>query len=215
MTIPAKDRLPLALLAADLVALAASGVAPRDRLTWWMEVAPFLLAAPILVATYRRFRFSDLVYALVAVHACVLFLGGHYTYAEVPLGFWAERAFGFSRNHYDRVGHFFQGAVPALVTRELLVRTGAVRRGRWVPFLSVCVPLAFSALYELVEWRAAVGLGQSADAFLGTQGDPWDTQQDMAMCLVGATVSLVLLSRRHDRSMERLAGGHLPELIAR
>jgi len=201
MPIPARDRLPLALLALDLVALAVSGVRPRDRLTWWMEVAPFLVAAPVLVLTYRRFRFSNLVYSLVALHACVLFLGGHYTYAEVPLGFWAQRAFGFSRNHYDRLGHFFQGFVPVLVTREVLLRTGAARR--WVPFLSACVVLAFSALYELVEWRAAVGLGQSADAFLGTQGDPWDTQEDMATCLVGSICALVLLSRWHDRSMER------------
>jgi putative membrane protein len=203
MPIPAKDRLPLALLALDLVALAVSGIRPKDRLTWWMEVAPFLVAAPVLILTYRRFRFSALVYSLLALHACVLFLGGHYTYAEVPLGFWAQRAFGFSRNHYDRLGHFFQGFVPVLVTREILLRTGAVRRG-WAPFLSACVVLAFSALYELVEWRAAVGLGESADAFLGTQGDPWDTQEDMATCLVGSICALVLLSRWHDRSMERV-----------
>ncbi len=204
MTLSARDRLPLALLTLDLAALAVSGVQPKDRLTWWMEVAPFLLAAPVLVASYRRFRFSDLVYVLVAVHAIVLFVGGHYTYAEVPLGFWAQRAFGFSRNHYDRLGHFFQGFVPALVVREVLLRTGAVRRGRWVPFLSASVCLAASALYELIEWRAAVGLGQSADAFLGTQGDPWDTQEDMATCLVGSICSLALLSRWHDRSMARV-----------
>ena len=207
MTLSPKDRVPVALLAIDLVALAASGVGPKDRLTWWMEVAPFLVAAPVLVLTYRRFRFSDLVYALVAVHACVLFLGGHYTYAEVPLGFWAQRAFGLSRNDYDRVGHFFQGAVPALVAREVMVRTGAVRRGAWLAFLSICVPLAFSALYELVEWRAAVGLGQSADAFLGTQGDPWDTQEDMATCLVGSIAALALLSGWHDRAMEKVELG--------
>ncbi len=204
MTLSARDRLPLALLTLDLAALAVSGVQPKDRLTWWMEVAPFLLAAPVLVASYRRFRFSDLVYVLVAVHAIVLFVGGHYTYAEVPLGLWAQRAFGFSRNHYDRLGHFFQGFVPALVVREVLLRTGAVRRGRWVPFLSASVCLAASALYELIEWRAAVGLGQSADAFLGTQGDPWDTQEDMATCLVGSICSLALLSRWHDRSMARV-----------
>ncbi|HYQ81957.1 MAG TPA: DUF2238 domain-containing protein [Anaeromyxobacteraceae bacterium] len=204
MTLSARDRLPLALLTLDLAALVVSGVQPKDRLTWWMEVAPFLLAAPVLVASSRRFRFSDLVYVLVAVHAIVLFVGGHYTYAEVPLGFWAQRAFGFSRNHYDRLGHFFQGFVPALVVREVLLRTGAVRRGRWVPFLSASVCLAASALYELIEWRAAVGLGQSADAFLGTQGDPWDTQEDMATCLVGSICSLALLSRWHDRSMARV-----------
>ncbi|HZX42221.1 MAG TPA: DUF2238 domain-containing protein [Myxococcaceae bacterium] len=201
-----EDRLPLILLGVDLVALLVSGIGPKDRLTWWMEVAPFLLAAPILVATYQRFRFTNLVYILIAVHACVLFLGGHYTYAEVPLGFWAQRVLGLARNDYDRVGHFFQGFVPALVTREVLLRRTPLRPGGWLTLLVLSVCLAFSALYELVEWGAAVTLHQGAEAFLGTQGDPWDTQEDMATCLVGAITSLLLLSRWHDRQLAALAG---------
>jgi putative membrane protein len=200
-----KNALPAALLALDVIALTASGIEPKDRLTWWMEVAPFLLAAPLLIATYRRMRLTDLVYVLVAIHACVLFLGGHYTYAEVPLGFWAQRVLGLARNDYDRVGHFFQGFVPAIVFRELLLRTTPLRQGKWLAFLVVCICLAGSALYELIEWRAAVGLGQSADAFLGTQGDPWDTQEDMATALLGATLALLTLSRLHDREIAKLA----------
>lgn len=199
-----EDRLPLLLLGIDLVALVVSGIGPKDRLTWWMEVAPFLIALPVLAATYRRFRFTNLVYVLIAVHACVLFLGGHYTYAEVPLGFWAQRVLGLARNDYDRVGHFFQGFVPALVTRELLLRRTAIRRGGWLTVLVVSVCLAASALYELVEWGAAVTLHQGAEAFLGTQGDPWDTQEDMATCLVGAITALLLLSRWHDRQLAAL-----------
>ena len=199
-----EDRLPLILLGVDLVALFVSGIQPRDRLTWWLEVAPFLLALPVLLVTYRRFRFTDLVYVLVGVHACVLFLGGHYTYAEVPLGVWAQRVFGLVRNDYDRVGHFFQGFVPALVTREVLLRRTPLRPGGWLAVLVVSVCLAGSALYELVEWGAAVTLHQGAEAFLGTQGDPWDTQEDMATALVGAIVALLLLSRWHDRQLAAL-----------
>ena len=199
-----EDRLPLFLLGVDLLALVVSGIGPKDRLTWWMEVAPFLIALPVLLATYRRFRFTELVYVLIALHACVLFLGGHYTYAEVPLGFWAQRVLGLARNDYDRVGHFFQGFVPALVTREVLLRRTPLRTGGWLTFLVLSVCLAVSALYELVEWGAAVMLHQGADAFLGTQGDPWDTQEDMATCLVGAIAALVLLSRWHDRQLAAL-----------
>jgi len=199
-----RDAFPLVLLLLNAVALVVSGLHPKDRLTWWLEIVPFLIALPVLLLTYRRMRLTNLVYALIALHACVLFVGGHYTYAEVPLGFWAERAFGFTRNHYDRLGHFFQGFVPALVTREVLLRATPLRRGGWLFFLTVCVCLSASALYELLEWRAAVGLGQSADAFLGTQGDPWDTQEDMATALVGAVLALLLLSGVQDRAIARL-----------
>jgi putative membrane protein len=201
------DRLPIVLLAAVLAALAVSGVGPRDRLTWWLEVAPVLLALPVLVATRRRFPLTPLVYVLVAVHAAVLCLGGHYTYAEVPLGFWAQDLLGLSRNHYDRVGHFMQGFVPALVVRELLLRTSPLRPGRWLAVLGTGVVLSLSAIYELVEWWAALLLGQGADAFLGMQGDPWDTQWDMFMCLVGATLALLLLRGVHDRQLSRLGTG--------
>ncbi len=214
-----EDRLPSFLLGVDLVALLVSGIGPKDRLTWYLEVAPFLIALPVLLATYRRFRLTDLVYVLIALHACVLFLGGHYTYAEVPLGFWAQRALGLVRNDYDRVGHFFQGFVPALVTREVLLRRTPLRPGGWLTVLVLSVCLAVSALYELVEWGAAVMLHQGADAFLGTQGDPWDTQEDMATCLVGAIAGLVLLSRWHDRQLAALGvgvnGGRSPVAAAR
>jgi putative membrane protein len=184
-----------------LAALAITGISPKDGATWWMEVAPVLIAAPILVFTYRRFPFTALVYALLAVHAVILCTGGHYTYAEVPLGFWMRDAFGFARNHYDRIGHLAQGFVPALVAREVLLRTTPLRRGKMLFFLVTCVCLAASAAYELVEWAASVSLGQSADAFLGTQGDPWDTQWDMLMALVGALGAQLLLGAWHDRQL--------------
>jgi putative membrane protein len=199
------DRLPALLLALVLAALVASGVGPKDRLTWWMEVAPVLLAVPLLVATRRRFPLTPLLYVLVAVHAAVLCLGGHHTYAEVPLGFWAKELLGLDRNPYDRLGHLMQGFVPALVVREVLLRTSPLRRGRWLALLGTGLVLALSAIYELVEWGAAVVLGQGADAFLGMQGDPWDTQWDMAMCLAGAILAQLLLARVQDRQLARLA----------
>jgi putative membrane protein len=198
------DRLPAVLLALVAIVLVGSGVGPKDRLTWWMEVAPVLLAVPILVATRRRFPLTPLVYVLVAIHAAVLCLGGHYTYAEVPLGFWVRDLLGLSRNHYDRLGHLMQGFVPALVVRELLLRTSPLRPGRWLFVLGTGLVLALSAVYEFVEWWAAVILGQGADAFLGTQGDAWDTQWDMFMCLVGALLSQALLARAQDRALARM-----------
>jgi putative membrane protein len=147
---------------------------------------------------------TNLLYALIFVHALILMLGGHYTYAKVPLGFWMQDWFGFTRNHYDRIGHFAQGFVPALAAREVLLRRGVLKRGGWLVFVVICVCLAVSALYELIEWQAAVIGGAGADAFLGTQGDVWDTQEDMATCLVGAAAALLLLSRRHDRQIAAL-----------
>jgi putative membrane protein len=190
-----------------LAILAWSGVGPRDRGTWFMEVAPVLLAVPVLVATWRRFPLTPLLYVLLALHAAVLCVGGHYTYAEVPLGFWVRDALGLARNHYDRLGHLAQGFVPALVVRELLLRTSPLRRGRWLSALVTSVALAVSAAYELIEWLAAVLLGQGADAFLGTQGDPWDTQWDMFVALVGALLAQLLLSRAQDRALARLGAG--------
>jgi putative membrane protein len=184
-----------------LAALVVSGIAPHDRLTWLLEVAPVLLVVPVLAATYRRFPLSDLLYILIALHALVLILGGAYTYERVPLGFWMQDWFHFSRNPYDRVGHFMQGLVPALAAREILLRGGYVR-GRWMAaFLSVCVAMAVSACYELVEWAAALALGQEADRFLGNQGDPWDTQWDMFMALIGSLVAMVGFARLHDARM--------------
>jgi putative membrane protein len=196
-------REPLLLLIVGAVLLGLSGIGPHDRTTWWLEVAPILIAVPILVATARRFPLTPLAYRLIFVHALVLMLGAHYTYAEVPVGFWMQRALGLARNHYDRIGHFVQGLVPAIVAREVLIRCSPVKAGRWLTFLVLSVCLAISALYELVEWWAALIGGEGADAFLGTQGDQWDTQWDMFLALLGAATALLLLSRLHDRQIAR------------
>jgi len=187
-----------------LVALVISGIKPYDRATWLMEVAPVLIAAPILVATHRRFPLSGLLYVLICLHALVLILGGAYTYARVPLGFWLQDLLDLERNPYDRIGHFMQGFVPAMVAREILIRNRYVNGSSMAAFLSLCVALAVSAFYELVEWWAALALGQGAEDFLGTQGDPWDTQADMFLALIGAAAALAALSRLHDRQIRGL-----------
>ena len=197
-------REPAMLLAAVALVLVWSGIGPYDRATWFLEVAPVLLGAPILVATGARFPLSDLAYRLLALHAVVLMVGGHWTYARVPLGGWVQDLFALSRNPYDRLGHVAQGFVPAIVAREVLLRTSPLRRGRWLFFLVACTCLAISACYELVEWWVAVLAGQAADAFLGTQGDPWDTQWDMFLALSGAIAAQLLLAREHDRTLARL-----------
>jgi putative membrane protein len=194
-------REPIVLFVAGLVVLGWSAVRPHDYFTWVMEVAPILIGVPILVATYRRFPLTPLLYRLIFVHAVILMVGGHYTYAEVPLGFWMQRTFGFARNHYDRIGHFAQGFVPAILAREILLRRGVVHRRGWLFFLVTSVCLAFSAFYELVEWWTAEATGAAATAFLGTQGDPWDTQWDMFFALTGALVAQLLLGRAHDRQL--------------
>jgi putative membrane protein len=195
----------IAAAAVLLVALVVSGIAPYDRVTWWMEVAPVLIAAPVLVATYRRFPLTSLLYVLICVHALVLIAGGAYSYARVPLGFWLQDLLALERNPYDRIGHFVQGFVPAMIAREILIRGGSIAGRTMVGFLSLCVALAFSAFYELIEWWAALALGQGADEFLGTQGDPWDTQADMFLALLGAATSLAALSRLQDRQIEGLS----------
>jgi len=199
-------RAPLVLLVLALLALVVSGIGPKDRFTWLLEVAPVLIGAPILVATARRFPLTPLLCGLLFLHALVLMLGGHYTYAEVPLGEWAKAAFGFARNHYDRLGHLMQGFVPAILAREILLRKTPLPRGGWLLVLTTSVCLAFSALYELIEWATALATGEAAEAFLGTQGDPWDTQWDMFLALCGALLAQALLSRLHDRQLARLAG---------
>jgi putative membrane protein len=193
--------LKAAALGAVLAILVLSGIHPYDRATWWMEVAPVLVAAPLLVATHRRFPLTPLLYTLIFVHALVLILGGAYTYARVPLGFWMQETFDLSRNPYDKIGHFMQGLVPAMAAREILLRGRYVQGRRMAGFLSVCVALAVSAAYELIEWWAALALGQGADEFLGTQGDPWDTQSDMFMALIGACTGLLLFARWQDRQI--------------
>ncbi|MBA3846870.1 MAG: DUF2238 domain-containing protein [Planctomycetes bacterium] len=197
-------RLCLILFVIVATTLAWSAIGPRDRFTWWLEVAPVLIGVPILLATVRRFPLTPLLYCLIAAHAVVLIIGGHYTYAEVPAGFWVRDLLGLERNHYDRLGHFMQGFVPAILARELLLRTSPLR-GRWLPVLVTCVCLAFSAFYELIEWWTAAATGEDATAFLGTQGDPWDTQWDMFLALIGAIAAQLLLSRWHDRQLARLA----------
>lgn len=184
--------------------LAVSGLNPHDRTTWLLEVLPVMIALPLLCATYRRFPLTTLLYACIFAHALVLMLGGAYTYARVPLGFEVAELFGWQRNPYDKLGHFFQGFVPALVVREILVRGRYVNGRRMCAFLITCVVLAISASYEFVEWWVALAAGQDADAFLGTQGDPWDTQSDMFAALLGALSALWLLSGLHDRQIRRL-----------
>ena len=189
------------LLIAFFCILGWSAIRPHDYFTWFLEVVPAVGGLIILFATYKRFQFSRLAYFLMWVHAVILVIGGHYTYAEVPLFNWIRDTFHSARNSYDGVGHFAQGFFPAVITREILLRTTPLKRGGWLFTIVVAICLAFSALYELIEWQVAVWSGTAADAFLGAQGDPWDTQKDMALCLAGSIVSLVLLSRAHDRSM--------------
>jgi putative membrane protein len=200
-------RSPAAYEIVLLVSLAAvliwSGIAPHDRFTWFLEVAPVLIGVPILIYLWPTLRLTRLVYTLLWIHAIILMVGGRYTYAEVPLGFWLQDAFGFARNHYDRIGHFAQGFIPAMLAREILIRRSPLRGSRWLPFVVVCICLAFSALYELIEFWTAVSTGEAAEAFLGTQGDVWDTQWDMQMALLGAVVALAALSRVHDRELSR------------
>jgi len=196
------SRLHVGLLVATLAALAVSGWRPYDRVTWLLEVAPVLIALPILIGTRRNYPLTTLLYVLVFAHALVLILGGAYTYARVPLGTWVQHAFDLSRNPYDKLGHFMQGFVPAIVAREILIRGGFVRGRCMVGFVCICIALAISAVYELVEWWAALALGQGAEEFLGTQGDVWDTQSDMFLALIGAGVALLALSAVHDRQLK-------------
>jgi putative membrane protein len=189
-----------------VVLLALSGAQPYDRPTWALEVFPVVIALPVLWATYRRFPLTTLLYGCIFLHALVLMLGAMYTYARVPLGFDLAELLGLTRNPYDKIGHFFQGFVPALVAREILLRGHFVRGKKMLAFVVVCVVLAISATYEFVEWGVALALGQGADEFLGTQGDPWDTQSDMFFALIGAVTALLLLSRVQDRQIQRIAG---------
>jgi putative membrane protein len=193
---------PLALSVAGCVMLAITAINPHDYTTWWLETFPIFIALPILVATYRRYPLTLLVYRLLFVHALILMVGGHYTYAEVPLGYWMEGWFGFVRNNYDKIGHLAQGFVPAMLFRELLLRSSPLRQGKLLFTLVAACCLAVSASYELIEWAAAVDMGQSADAFLGTQGDPWDTQSDMLMALIGAISAQLIFAGMQDRQLK-------------
>jgi len=189
-----------------LILLLVSGIGPNDRLTWWLEVAPVIPGVPLILFSWARWPLTPLLYRLLFFHACVIMIGGHYTYAQVPVGFWAQDWFDLARNNYDRFGHFVQGFVPAIFMRELLWRTSPLRGSRWLPFLVVCFCLAFSAFYEFIEWWGALIMGGAAESFLALQGDQWDTQWDMFLALCGAIAALLALSRRHDRQLQVLAG---------
>ena len=195
---------PLALASVALLALLAlSGIQPYDRATWLLEVFPVIIALPVMWATYRRFPLTTLLYACIFLHAVVLMLGGAYTYARVPLGFQIADLLHLSRNPYDKIGHLFQGFVPALAAREILLRGRYVRGRKMLAFLVVCVVMTISSAYELIEWLAAVIFGEGAYEFLGTQGDMWDTQADMLFALIGAVAALLLFSRVHDRQLAK------------
>ena len=201
----ARYSLHLLLLLCFILIAVWSGLYPRDRLTWYLEVMPAFIALVILLSTYHRFRLTDLAYQLIWLHALVLLTGGHYTYAEMPWFNWLRDTYALDRNYYDRVGHVFQGFVPAIIAREVLLRLSPLQRGKWLFFIVVCICLAISAMYELLEWRVAVLSGEAATAFLATQGDIWDTQWDMFLAMCGAIASLLLLSRWHDRQLGYLA----------
>ena len=199
------SRYPLVLLTIVLAFLVWSGIAPHDtRLTWVLETLPVMIAVPVMLLTYRRFPLTSLTYTLVAVHAMILMLGGHYSYAKVPLGFWMEDWFGWTRNNYDKIGHFMQGFAPAIYVREIVVRTSPLKPGKWLGFMSIAVPLAFSALYEIIEWLASLSNPTDTEAFLGTQGYIWDTQTDMFLCLIGSVVAVSLLTRLHNKCLQRV-----------
>ena len=197
-------RLHLALLLVVAGVISWSAWRPFDRLTWWLETSPGLVAIVLLAATYRRFRLTTFCYVLIALHICVLCVGGHYTYAQVPLFDWLRPIFGWQRNHYDRLGHLMQGLVPAIAAREVIIRLDVVRRKKWIPFLVISICMGISAFYELLEWWAALIGGSAANQFLGSQGDVWDTQSDMFWALIGAVCALVFLSYFHNRALRKV-----------
>lgn len=191
----------LLMLFLVMIILTVSGIKPYDRMTWVMEVAPVLIAAPLLWFTYKKFQFSHLVYWCIFLHAIILIVGGTYSYARVPAGFAVQEWFDLARNPYDKLGHFFQGFAPILIAREILLRNNILQKGKMLVFLSICIVLAISATYELLEWAAALSMGQSADEFLGTQGDEWDAQSDMFLALIGGISALIFFSRLQDKQI--------------
>jgi putative membrane protein len=186
------------------IGLIWSGISPHDYFTWFLEIFPAIAGFFILVSTFKKFRFSDLTYFLIFVHCCILFIGGHYSYAEVPLFNWIKEVFDQSRNNYDKVGHFAQGFVPAFITREIFIRKKIVKPGTWLSFMTICVCVTISVCYEFIEWFVAVMSGQSAEAFLGTQGYVWDTQSDMLFATIGSICMILFMSRIHDRQILKI-----------
>mgnify|MGYP001401631782 CR=1 FL=1 len=207
MKLRPQDRLPLVLLGLTLALLVWSGIRPYDYATWGLEVFPAVAGIIAIAVTHRRFPLTPLLLVLIFLHMALLIVGGHYTYARVPLGQWAMDLFNLERNHYDRLGHLMQGFVPALVAREVLVRNRVLARRGWLSFLIVCICTAISAVYELIEWAVAEVAEAGSVEFLGTQGDEWDTQKDMALCVVGAVLALITLSRLHDRQIRQIDSG--------
>ncbi len=199
-----KTTLRTAWLTVFFGALLWSAIQPHDYFTWFLEVAPALIGFIILLFTHKRFPLTPLAYWLILAHAIILMVGGHYTYAEVPLFNWMRDAFHHSRNNYDKIGHFAQGFIPAIIAREILIRVAGLTKCDWLFFLVICICLAISAFYELIEWWVAIGTGDSAEAFLGTQGYAWDTQSDMMMAMAGAIAALVIFGRLHDTQLQRL-----------
>jgi len=194
----------LFLLTGTTLVLIWSGIEPFDTLTWFMEVLPVLIVAPLLIVTRKSFPLTSLLYRLIFIHAVILMIGGHFTYARVPVGFWVQDWFDLGRNHYDRLGHLAQGFIPAIAAREILLRRSPLQPGKWLFVICACVCLAFSAFYEMIEWWAALIAGEGATDFLGTQGDVWDTQWDMFLALTGDVVSLLFLSRKHDKELKNI-----------
>ena len=194
----------VALLGVVLVSMIISVIEPYEMGTWFLEVVPVFIGIPILYFTFKRFPLTPLTYRLLTIHALILILGGHYSYARVPLGFWIQDLFDFSRNHYDRIGHLAQGFIPAILAREILLRTSPLKPGKWLFVIVMSIVLAFSAFYEMIEWWAAIAGGDSAESFLGTQGDIWDTQWDMFIALLGAITAQLVLSKKHDKELNRI-----------
>ncbi len=214
---------PVLFTCSSLLVLLLSFIFSFDRYTWVLEVFPIILGIPILFFTYKRFPLTNLVYCLIFIHFIILAIGGIFTYAEVPLGYWMQDWFGFSRNNYDKIGHFAQGFIPAILTREIILRTSPLKPGKWLNFIVVSICLAISAFYELIEWWAAASQGASAEAFLGTQGDIWDAQSDMLFALIGAIVALLVLSKYHNKQLRKYcvfciliaSSGRCPKCIGR
>ncbi len=192
------------LITIYIVGFVLSGINPHDYFTWILEVFPAVIGLGILILTYRKFRFTDLTYWLILIHCYILFVGGHYTYAEVPLFNWIKDVLHQSRNNYDKVGHFAQGFIPAMIVREMFIRQEIVKKGMWLSFLTVCTCVTVSAFYEFLEWFVAIVSGQSAESFLGTQGDIWDTQSDMLFALIGAFCMIIFLSRVQDKQILKM-----------
>lgn len=196
---------PLVLLIVVSAFWVWSGIEPQDtRLTWVLETLPFMMALPVLLITHKKFPLTNLTYTLIAIHSMILILGAHYSYAKVPLGFWMGDWFGWNRNNYDKIGHFMQGFGPAIYVREIFSRTSPLKSGKWLDFISIAVPLAFSALYEIIEWFVSLSDPTETEAFLGTQGYIWDTQSDMFLCLVGSALALILLTNLHNKCLSRI-----------